>query len=60
MDTNNFVWGKLSESSDLTRDLLTIYNKAFFVEFVKYFDAELHPLDLVEVTLDTARAYIVG
>jgi len=60
MNTNNFVWGKLSESSDLTRDLLTIYDKTFFVEFVNYFDAELDPLDLVETTLDTARAYIIG
>ena len=60
MNTNNFVWGKLSESSDLTRDLITIYNKEFFVEFTKFFDNDPHPLDLVETTLDTARAYIIG
>lgn len=55
---NNFVGGKLRESSDLTRDLITIYNKDFFEKFVGYFEAEPHPLDLVETTLDTARAYI--
>ena len=52
--------GKADESTDLTRDFLKIYNKGFFVEFIKYFDADPHPLDLVEVTLDTARAYIIG
>ena len=60
MDSNNFVWGKLSESSDLTRDLIAIYDKRFFLEFTKYFDDDPHSLGLVETTLDTARVYIIG
>ena len=60
MNNDTFVWGKLGESSDLTRELITIYDKDFFVEFTEYFGAKPDPLDLVEGTLDTARAYITG
>ena len=60
MNSNNHVWKKLNESSDLTRDLLTIYNKDFFVELTNHFDADPDPLGLLDATLDTARAYIHG
>lgn len=57
---NNCVLENLSRSSDLTRDLIMVYNKEFSEKFVKYFESEPHPLDLMEVTLDVARAYIRG
>lgn len=54
------TWKKLYESTDFTGDLLQIFDRGFFVEFRKYFDDEPDPMELLDGTLKTARAYIHG
>jgi len=53
-------WKQLNESSDLTGDLLKIYDQSFFEKFSKLFDEAPNPLALLDGTLVTARAYIHG
>jgi len=58
--SKKIIWKHLNESTDLTGDLLKIYDQRFFERLNNLFDEAPNPLVLLDGTLVTARAYIHG